>query len=135
MTKFSLAFFFLLPLLTSVPTTLGRPVIGQNDKPVASTRLLSRDLVTTLQDTPRDIASAALGLQQHILKISSVIEEVAALDDDSPVSKRAAAACKIANLIFPGRVFAANDPEYQLEQDFNWYDYSMNDNLAPCNAC
>ncbi|KAF2734805.1 FAD-binding domain-containing protein [Polyplosphaeria fusca] len=56
----------------------------------------------------------------HVLSVTDIIDAISAIGDDISVSKRAAAACKIADHVFPGRVFTANDPEYREEQDFNW---------------
>lgn len=119
MVPISLVSFALLPFLAYFPSTSARPA-GPPSGAAALEKSLSRDLASTLQGASRDIAGAAAGLQQQIIQTSSLIDDVAALDDDSPVSRRAAAACKIADLLFPGRVFAANDPEYQEAQDFNW---------------
>ncbi|KAF2477645.1 FAD-binding domain-containing protein [Lindgomyces ingoldianus] len=111
-----LALSLLLQFLVILPTISGWPVSDAAD---TFDFLLSRDLISAIQGSLKSTAAASV-LRQQINKYSRAIDEVAGLGSDLPVSKRAAAACKIADLIFPGRVFAANDPEYQSEEDFNW---------------
>lgn len=88
--------------------------------PLGSGQHLSYELAAILAEDFHGVPSAPTDIPQHVVRWSTEIDYLAALDDDSPVSKRAAAACRIAYLIFPGRVSSASDPSYQDEQEFNW---------------
>src|SRR4051794_12015400 len=106
-----LLFLFLLPFSVTRHFALSSPVLDSLDSMSSrpAIRLLSQDLAVTLQHA----SDAAYGLQQRIAKTAHIIDTIAALVDDTSISRRAAAACKIADNLFPGQVFAKESNEYQ----------------------
>lgn len=111
---------YLLLLLSALRAVFAAPIIDHEEAFAAPNAPLGRDLLSFLGDASNGRASSASNLPQQALKSLSDIDELAPFDEDSPVSKRAAAACRIAQQIFPGRVFAANDADYHDEQVINW---------------
>ncbi|KAF2198782.1 FAD-binding domain-containing protein [Delitschia confertaspora ATCC 74209] len=90
---------------------------------ISTAIILSRDLKATIHNALEHeytMRTPGYGLQVKIAESSALIDSIAAVDDATPVSKRATAACRVAEIIFPGRVFAANSSEYQAEQEYNW---------------
>lgn len=85
---------------------------------------LSQELAAILHHHTWSKPSLRTESHQQVVETTRYIDQLAALDDNTPVSKRAAAACRIAHLIFPGRVSAANDPDYQSEREVNWCAYT-----------
>jgi hypothetical protein len=114
-----LSFLALLPSLVLVSVVLGKPIDtrGFSYFSPAHSAQLSRDLYGSLKDA---FGYGSQRPQQQAIAVAE-IDAITAAKDETPLRRRAAAACKIADSVFPGRVFTANNPEYRKEQDFNWY--------------
>lgn len=82
--------------------------------------LLSQDLIAILQRH----AYAEIAVSRLLERVThhevTIDETVGALESASTGTQRAQAACYIVSTVFPGKVLADDDPDYEDEFQFNW---------------